>query len=99
MSVCGCTVGRDTRSSFDVEAGPIWSNQHAQSVCPAVCDAARWTGAYTRDTARSQSTCTLDYPGRIASAVRVAFAPRAVVAPRRPVTRHAYRPVRAHRRY
>jgi len=96
MSVCGCEVGDVVRSRFDVEAGPIWSNVHAQSVCPSVCSDARWTGGYAFD-ARSGGACTLDYPGEIRGRVNVVgpyFGAAVPVA--RPVvvaSRPAYRPV------
>jgi|GEM_PF-1648231 len=101
MSVCGCTVETaSARTTFDVEAGPIWNNGHAQQVCPQVCDAPRWTGGYTVAGRRSDSTCSLDYPGRIRGAVKVdTFARptpvRVVVTTPRVAPRH--RVIRNHR--
>ncbi|TNF32021.1 MAG: hypothetical protein EP329_11370 [Deltaproteobacteria bacterium] len=96
MSVCGCTVETaDARATFDVEAGPLWNNAHAQQVCPQVCGAPRWTGGYTFVDAYAASTCSLDYPGRIRGAVKVLnLAPRVapvrvVVAPRPRLARHS----------
>lgn len=85
MSVCGCTVeSGSARTTFDVEAGPIWDNGHAQQVCPQVCNTPQWTGAYSPDTAYAASTCELSYPGAIRGGVSVdAYAPatRIVVRP------------------
>ena len=85
MSVCGCEVGSAVRSRFDVEAGPIWSNVHAQDVCPAVCSDARWTGAYAKRS--GFGVCALDYPGQIRGRVKVGgptLALTTIVRPARP---------------
>lgn len=109
MSVCGCTVGGASQATFDVEAGPLWNHGHAQQVCPQVCESARWTGHWTRQTRYQPASCTLAYSGHIRGAVRVAApvvvtpAPRFVRTPPRRVVRSPrvvhtrYAPVRGPR--
>jgi len=89
MSVCNCEVGTVSRTSFDIEAGPIWNQSHARQVCPRVCTSARWSGAWSPETRRALGTCILTYAGHLHGAVRIQ-APTPVVrrAPARPASRH-----------
>jgi len=90
MSVCNCEVGNFLTARFDVQAGPIWNQRHAQQVCPQVCASAEWTGRYSTARRGAASSCDLAYSGQIQGAVRfvpsrpvaVHVAPRVVVAPR-----------------
>lgn len=89
MSVCNCAVGTWLESRFDVEAGPIWNQRHAQRVCPSVCGQAQWTGDYARGRG---SACAIAYPGHIRGRIEVGAPARVpsrplVLAPtpRRPV--------------
>ncbi len=79
MSVCNCSVGTWLETRFDVEAGPIWNQGHAQRVCPQVCGAAQWTGDYARGRG---SACAIAYPGHIREPVAVGTPTR---VPSRPV--------------
>ena len=59
--------------SIDVEAGPIWSNDHAQARCPQVLAAwleahpgkqAEWTGHWTTTVECEMSVCNLRFKNR-----------------------------------
>ncbi|MCT8970467.1 mannan-binding lectin [Microbaculum marinisediminis] len=63
MSVCSCrfgggSSGRREGRSFD--AGPIWSDQQAKTVCPAVCTShnRRWQGEWRTTVPGRMSECT-----------------------------------------
>lgn len=45
--------------AIDVEAGPIWSNGHAQTVCPDVCKKAMmtWSGQWSTTIPGKMSVC------------------------------------------
>jgi hypothetical protein len=45
--------------SVDVPAGPIWSNNDAQIICPAVCTAVgrTWSGAWVTTIWGQMSVC------------------------------------------
>ena len=54
--------------AFDIEAGPIWSNDHAKTRCPEVVDEwlkahpgwqAEWTGAWTTTVWAKMSVCNI----------------------------------------
>lgn len=72
MSVCNCAVGNVYQTRFDVEAGPIWNQRHAQEVCPTVCADTRWTGAWNPGTRRTAAACTLAYAGNIRGGMHIA---------------------------
>ncbi|HNN51314.1 MAG TPA: RICIN domain-containing protein [Pseudomonadota bacterium] len=42
----------------DVEAGPIWNNDHAAQRCPAVCQPGRWTGSWRTTIPGRMSICS-----------------------------------------
>ena len=47
-------------AAIDVEAGPIWNNDHASQVCPAVCGAEQqrqWTGHWMTTIPNEMSVC------------------------------------------
>jgi hypothetical protein len=48
--------------AVDVPAGPIWSNDDAKRVCPAVCTAAggTWNGQWTTVIEGKSSVCGCD---------------------------------------
>lgn len=48
--------------AVNVPAGPIWSNDDAKRVCPAVCTAAggTWNGQWTTVVAGQSSVCGCD---------------------------------------
>lgn len=43
--------------AFDVNAGPIWNNNDAQSKCPAVCGGLKWNGQWTTTVPGQMSVC------------------------------------------
>ncbi|BAZ08816.1 Lectin MVL [Calothrix sp. NIES-4071] len=52
-------LGASQAFAGDVNAGPIWNNNHARQRCPQVCNSVglRWTGGwYTNDPGRN-SVC------------------------------------------
>lgn len=93
MSVCNCEVGTFLTARFDVEAGPIWNQRHAQRVCPQVCSSASWTGRFSTARRGGASSCDIAYNGHIQGAVRfVPSRPLPVrVAPRVVTTRSPHR--------
>lgn len=44
-----------------VEAGPIWSQEHAEQVCPAVCGGGTWTGSWNTTQPGVMSVCACQY--------------------------------------
>jgi len=48
--------------AVDVPAGPIWNNEHAKTVCPAVCTAAggTWNGNWKTVIPNKSSVCGCD---------------------------------------
>lgn len=74
-----------TDESFDLEAGPIWNNDHAKEICPALVKQwmqenpgkeAEWTGAWTTTVAHEMSVCNV----RVKAQASVAPAPDAPAA-------------------
>ena len=59
MSVCLCERKMIRLKNYTVEAGPIWSNKHAQKRCPAVCPSvrSRWTGHWWTTVWGRMSVC------------------------------------------
>lgn len=64
MSVCNCDAV--VTETFDVEAGPIWSNDHAKERCPEVIEKwmeenpgrqAKWNGQWATTIAGEMSVC------------------------------------------
>ncbi|MCR4665756.1 MAG: mannan-binding lectin [Desulfovibrio sp.] len=60
--------GTTHQKSFDVEAGPIWDNEHAKIRCPEVLkdwllshpgQNAEWTGHWTTTVQNEMSVCNL----------------------------------------
>jgi hypothetical protein len=43
--------------TFDVDAGPIWHQAHAQQRCPSVCAPAQWNGQWRTVVAGQRSLC------------------------------------------
>lgn len=75
-SLAGCKGGSSPHvlesqleeKAFDVEAGPIWSNEHAKTRCPEVADEwakthpgwqAEWTGSWTTTVWGEMSVCNI----------------------------------------
>jgi mannan-binding protein len=59
-SVCDCDFTQHRRGKEDFNAGPIWNDQHAAAVCPAVCvshDRA-WKGEWHTTVQGRMSACT-----------------------------------------
>jgi hypothetical protein len=56
------TPAVDTTVAVDVPAGPIWNNDHAKQVCPAVCTAAggHWNGNWRTVIWGKSSVCGCD---------------------------------------
>ncbi len=44
-----------------VEAGPIWSQAHAEEVCPDVCAGGTWTGGWNTTQPGVMSVCACQY--------------------------------------
>jgi hypothetical protein len=46
-----------------IDAGPIWNNDHAQQVCPAVCsqNGGAWTGSWWTTIPNVNSVCQCDF--------------------------------------
>lgn len=46
----------------DVNAGPIWNNDHAKQVCPRVCDSVglKWNGNWFTNDPGKNSVCGCD---------------------------------------
>lgn len=46
-------------NTFDAQAGPIWDNTYAQSVCPTVCSSytSKWNGQWTTTVPGQMSVC------------------------------------------
>jgi len=59
-SVCSCDFNQRHRGKEDFNAGPIWSNQQAQTVCPAVCTShdRLWKGEWRTTVQGQMSVCT-----------------------------------------
>jgi len=50
----------------DIEAGPLWTDIHAQRSCPQVCKGAgakSWTGQWRTTQIARQSVCTCQFDG------------------------------------
>lgn len=62
MSVCSCRFGGGSgrREGRSFDAGPIWSDLQAKSVCPAVCTShnRRWQGEWRTTVPGRMSECT-----------------------------------------
>lgn len=58
MSVCEVQV---TRSARAVNAGPIWNQNHANQVCPAIAasQGAQWTGEWWTTVQGEMSVCQI----------------------------------------
>ena len=54
-----CLVMASSQASETIEAGPIWSNNHAQSVCPKVCSRSEmdWNGQWWTTVQGRMSVC------------------------------------------
>ena len=52
-------LGLATRTCTDVDAGPIWNNEAAQTTCPSVCDGVEldWNGQWTTTVPGTMSVC------------------------------------------
>jgi len=63
QSVCACDFRRPHKAGKTFNAGPIWNNRHAQSVCPAVCTShdRTWRGEW-RTTVQGQMSVCACYP-------------------------------------
>ncbi len=50
-------------STETVEAGPIWNQQHAEQVCPAIAHATNgaWTGQWWTTVWNEMSVCQIEY--------------------------------------
>jgi hypothetical protein len=59
VSTAKISVVSGITPSVDVPAGPIWSNNDAQLICPAVCTAAggTWSGQWTTTIPGQMSVC------------------------------------------
>ncbi len=58
MSVCQITVAAPSRA---VNAGPIWNQNHAEQVCPAIAasQGATWTGHWWTTVPSEMSVCQI----------------------------------------
>lgn len=65
MSVCNCTVGvTSNKVTRDINAGPIWNQDHAKTTCPAVCSSAKWTGHWKTTVPSKMSVCNIAFGAR-----------------------------------
>jgi len=55
-----CAFSFLAHAAFDFEAGPIWNNEHAQEICPAICDDENlaWDGNWRTTIWEEMSVCT-----------------------------------------
>jgi hypothetical protein len=59
-SVCSCDFGGGRVNGRNFNAGPIWNDQHARTVCPAVCASHNraWKGQWVTTVQGQMSVCT-----------------------------------------
>jgi len=57
FGIAACVSFLPMAMAIDVNAGPIWSNEDAQSKCPAVCGGLTWNGQWTTTVPGRMSVC------------------------------------------
>ncbi|MBR9826964.1 MAG: lectin MVL [Alphaproteobacteria bacterium] len=62
----GLTVPLQAQETRDVEVGPLWNQQYADTICPAVAHAVegRWNGQWLTTRPGEMSVCGIEFPAQ-----------------------------------